>query len=83
VIGHVTPEAYVGGTIALVQDGDKITIDAKARTMTLDVSEEELEARRKQWVKPKPNYTRGILAKFAATAQSASRGAVTDYELDL
>ncbi|MFD2097151.1 dihydroxy-acid dehydratase [Corallincola platygyrae] len=78
VVGHVTPEAAEGGPIALVEDGDGITIDAIANTITVDLSEEELAQRRAKWQKPAPRYTRGILAKFAHTVTSASLGALTD-----
>ncbi|MAE22958.1 MAG: hypothetical protein CMK92_11155 [Pseudomonas sp.] len=78
VVGHITPEAVDGGPLALVEDGDRITIDAEARQMTLAVSDEQLDERRKAWQKPAPRYTRGVLAKFARLASSASEGAVTD-----
>jgi dihydroxy-acid dehydratase len=77
VVGHVTPEAFEGGTIALVQEGDMVTIDAHQQLLQLEVSEAELEARRKSWKQPAPRYTRGVLAKFAQLAKSASEGAVT------
>jgi len=83
VVGHVTPEAYVGGPIALVQNGDTITIDAEKRELTLVVTAKELAARRKAWKKPAPRYTRGVLAKYAAHVTSASFGAVTDENLAL
>jgi dihydroxy-acid dehydratase len=78
VVGHVAPEAYEGGTIALVQEGDSITIDAHRQLIELNVAEEEIARRRSVWKRPEPRYTRGVLAKFAALASSASRGAVTD-----
>jgi dihydroxy-acid dehydratase len=81
VVGHITPEAYVGGLLALVKNGDPITIDAEKREMTLEVSAKEIAARRKAWKKPAPRYTRGVLAKYAAHVTSASEGAVTDAEL--
>ena len=81
VVGHVAPEAFVGGTIALVQEGDSITIDADARLLQLNVSDEELAQRRKQWQQPAPRYTRGILAKYSKLVSSSSLGAVTDREL--
>ncbi|HZT22524.1 MAG TPA: dihydroxy-acid dehydratase [Verrucomicrobiae bacterium] len=81
VVGHVTPEACVGGPIALVKNGDTITIDALKRQMNLEISAAELRARRKAWKKPAPRYTRGVLAKFAAHVTSASEGAVTDKDL--
>ena len=81
VIGHVTPEAYVGGPIGLVKNGDKISIDAEKREITLHVTKKEMTERRKQWKQPKPNYTRGVLAKYAKLVNSASEGAVTDGNL--
>ena len=78
VVGHVAPEAYAGGNIALVQEGDTITIDAHQLLLELRVSEEELTRRRAAWVQPAPRYTRGVLAKFARNASSASTGAVLD-----
>ncbi|WP_395344670.1 dihydroxy-acid dehydratase [Ningiella sp. W23] len=78
VVGHVTPEAYEGGPIALVKNGDAITINAETREMTLDISDEEMRARKQSWQKPAPRYTRGLLAKYAKTVSSASTGAVTD-----
>jgi dihydroxy-acid dehydratase len=83
VVGHITPEAYVGGTIALVKNGDTITIDAEKRELTLAIPAKELAARRKAWKKPAPRYTRGVLAKYAAHVTSASLGAVTDADLKL
>ncbi|WP_204151746.1 dihydroxy-acid dehydratase [Leptolyngbya sp. CCY15150] len=81
VVGHVAPEAYVGGTIALVQEGDTITIDADARLLQVHVSDEELAQRRAQWQPPAPRYTRGVLAKYAKLVSSSSLGAVTDLNL--
>ncbi len=81
VIGHVTPEAFVGGPLALVEDGDKISIDAEKREMTLHVSDKDLAKRKKAWKQPKPRYTRGVLAKYAKLVNSASEGAVTDENL--
>jgi dihydroxy-acid dehydratase len=78
VVGHVAPEAYVGGTIALVKEGDSITIDAKKRLLQLNVQAKELAARRKKWQPPKPRYTQGLLAKYMKLVSTASRGAVTD-----
>ncbi len=78
VVGHVSPEAFVGGTIGLVQEGDSITIDAHQLLIQLNVSDEEIERRRKAWTPPAPKYTRGVLAKFAKLASTASKGAVTD-----
>jgi dihydroxy-acid dehydratase len=81
VVGHVTPEAHAGGTIALVQEGDSITIDAPTLTLQLNVPDAELARRRAAWRAPAPSYTRGVLAKFAFIASSASSGAVLDrYE---
>ncbi|WP_197338317.1 dihydroxy-acid dehydratase [Ralstonia solanacearum] len=77
VVGHVAPEAFVGGTIALVQEGDSITIDAHQRVLQLNVPEDELARRRAAWQQPAPRYTRGVLAKFAQLASTASKGAVT------
>jgi dihydroxy-acid dehydratase len=81
VVGHVTPEAAEGGPIAIVQDGDKISIDAEANTVNLELSEAEIEKRLAQWQKPAPRYKRGVLAKYAAHVTSASEGAVTDKGL--
>ena len=78
VVGHVAPEAYAGGNIALVQEGDSITIDARTLTLQLNVSDAVLSERRAVWKAPKPRYTRGVLAKFAFNASSASSGAVLD-----
>jgi dihydroxy-acid dehydratase len=77
VVGHVAPEAYEGGTIALVEEGDSITIDAHKQLIQLNVGEDEIARRRAAWKQPAPRYTRGVLAKFAALASSASKGAVT------
>lgn len=82
VVGHITPEAAVGGPIALVKDGDKITIDAQAKEITVHLDEQELAARREAWQPIKPRYTRGVLAKYASAVSSASEGAVTDKYLD-
>jgi dihydroxy-acid dehydratase len=82
VVGHVAPEAYVGGTIALIQEGDSITIDAHTQLIQLNVSDEEIAKRRAAWKQPKPRYTRGVLAKYARLASSASKGAVTDRNLE-
>lgn len=78
VVGHVAPEAFVGGTIALVKEGDSITIDAHQLKLELNVSDEELAKRRATWQQPAPRYTRGVLAKFSKLASTASKGAVTD-----
>ncbi|MDQ2926954.1 MAG: dihydroxy-acid dehydratase, partial [Pseudomonadota bacterium] len=80
VVGHVAPEAYAGGMIALIEEGDAITIDAHRLLLQLDVAEAELARRRAAWKMPSPRYTRGVLAKFARNASSASRGAVLDAE---
>jgi dihydroxy-acid dehydratase len=78
VVGHVAPEAAVGGTIAYVQEGDTITIDAELRLLQLEVAEAELQRRRAAWKPPAPRYTRGVLAKYARQVASSSLGAVTD-----
>ncbi|MDR9424859.1 MAG: dihydroxy-acid dehydratase [Marinobacter sp.] len=78
VVGHITPEAAVGGPIALVEDGDTVTIDAVNNSIVLDISDQELERRRKAWTPPEPRVTRGVLAKYARTVSSSSTGAVTD-----
>jgi dihydroxy-acid dehydratase len=78
VVGHVAPEAYAGGNIALIQEGDSITIDAHTLTLELKVDAAELTRRRAAWKQPAPRYTRGVLAKFAKNASSASTGAVLD-----
>jgi len=78
VVGHVAPEAYEGGAIALVREGDTITIDAHRLVLQVDINDEELARRRGAWIKPAPRYTRGVLAKFAFNAASASAGAVLD-----
>ena len=78
VVGHVAPEAYEGGTIALVREGDTITIDAHRLVLQLHVDDADLAQRRAAWVQPRPRYTRGVLAKFAFNAASASAGAVLD-----
>jgi len=82
VVGHVAPEAYVGGLLALVQEGDPITIDADRLLLQLDVAEPELARRRAAWSRPAPRYTRGVLAKFARLVSSAAVGAVTDRTYD-
>jgi len=78
VVGHVTPEAYVGGPIALIKEGDSITIDAHKRLIQLNVPAKELAARKKKWVQPKPRYTRGLMGKYARLVSPANFGAVTD-----
>jgi dihydroxy-acid dehydratase len=82
VVGHVAPEAAVGGTIALVKEGDSITIDARQKLLQLNVDETELAQRRSQWQARQPKYTRGVLAKYAKLVSSSSLGAVTDLGLD-
>jgi dihydroxy-acid dehydratase len=83
VVGHIAPEACVGGPIALVKNGDPITIDAEKRQINLELSVRELKQRRRTWKKPELRYTRGVLAKYASTVTSASLGAVTDQNLGL
>ena len=78
VVGHVTPEAAVGGPIAVVETGDPITIDAENRQITLGIPQDELDARLASWTAPPPKETRGTLAKYARLVRSASDGAVTD-----
>jgi dihydroxy-acid dehydratase len=78
VVGHVAPEAFVGGTIALVKEGDSITIDAKKHLVRLNVSAKELAARKKKWKQPKPRYTKGVMAKYLRLVSTASKGAITD-----
>ena len=81
VVGHVTPEAFEGGPIAIIKNGDRISIDAESNTITLELSDEEIRSRLSKWTKPKASYSRGVLAKYAATVASASEGAVTDKHL--
>ena len=78
VVGHITPEAHVGGPIGLLRDGDEITIDAVGNQISVDLSDEELESRRADWLPYEARYTRGVLAKYAHSVTSASTGAVTD-----
>ncbi|MGB4497682.1 MAG: dihydroxy-acid dehydratase [Methylococcaceae bacterium] len=78
VVGHITPEAYVGGALAIVENGDSITIDAETNQLTLHVNEHEIARRLEKWQQPAPRYTRGVLAKYAKLVNSASLGAVTD-----
>ena len=78
VVGHVAPEAAVGGVIALVNEGDSVTIDAEQRLLQLNVDDAELARRRAAWQPPAPRYTRGVLAKYARLVSTASKGAVTD-----
>ena len=78
VVGHVTPEAFDGGPLALLENGDQITIDAEANTLVVALSDAELARRRANWQQPAPRYTRGVLAKYARLVGSASEGALTD-----
>jgi len=78
VVGHITPEAYVGGPLAIVKNNDEIIIDAEKNILKLNIKETEIKKRLKSWKQPKPNYTRGVLSKYAKSVQSASLGAVTD-----
>jgi dihydroxy-acid dehydratase len=80
VVGHVAPEAYVGGTIALVKERDSVTIDAKRHLIQLNVPAKELAARRKKWRQPKPRYAKGLLAKYMRLVSTASKGAITDTD---
>jgi dihydroxy-acid dehydratase len=81
VVGHITPEAFEGGPIALVENGDRIIIDAETRQITVDVTDAVLAERKSRWVRPESKYKRGVLAKYAKTVSSASEGAVTDKYL--
>jgi dihydroxy-acid dehydratase len=83
VVGHITPEAYLGGPLALVKDGDKIVIDAEKRELMLGITLKEMTARKKAWKPLPPRYTRGVLAKYASHVTTASLGAVTDADLKL
>jgi dihydroxy-acid dehydratase len=78
VVGHIAPEAAVGGPIALVREGDRITIDAVARSLTLHLTDAEIGARKQEWAPPAPRYQRGVLAKYTRTVSSSSTGAITD-----
>ena len=78
MIGHVAPEAALGGPIALVEEGDTVTIDVDRRALDLEVDEATLEARRSRWTAPAPRYTSGVMAKYAALVSSASEGATTN-----
>jgi dihydroxy-acid dehydratase len=80
-VGHVAPEAAVGGAIALVHEGDSITIDARQKLLQLNVDDVELEQRRRQWQPPQPKYPRGVLGKYAKLVSSSSLGALTDLDL--
>ena len=81
VVGHVTPEAAVGGPLAIVEDGDQITIDSETKTIDVQLSDEEMDLRLRKWQPPAPKATRGLLAKYARLVSSASEGAVTDMDL--
>jgi dihydroxy-acid dehydratase len=81
VAGHITPEAFVGGPLAIVRDGDSITIDAVKRQISLDLPAKAIQRRLRQWKAPRPRYTRGVLAKYAKAVNSAHLGAVTDAGL--
>jgi len=81
VVGHITPEAFEGGPLAVVRNGDPITIEAKTRQLTLGITKKEIQARLAKWKKPKPRYHRGVLAKYASHVSTASEGAVTDKGL--
>jgi dihydroxy-acid dehydratase len=78
IIGHIAPEAQDGGPVALVRDGDRITIDANACSITMDVDDAELAARRKAWKQPAPKATSGVLGKYVRLVKSASEGCITD-----
>ncbi len=78
VVGHITPEAFVGGPLAIIENGDKITIDAESKNLTLHLDDSQIAARLAKWQQPAPKYTRGVLAKYAKLVNSASEGAVTD-----
>ena len=78
IVGHITPEAYVGGPVAIVRDDDMITIDAENNVLSMDVSDEEIARRLKEWKRPKDAVTRGVLAKYRALVGDASHGAMTD-----
>ena len=77
-VGHIAPEAYVGGMIAYVRDGDVITIDVDKRELRLEISESELTERKKSWRAPEPRYKKGVMAKYARSVSSASEGAITN-----
>ena len=80
VVGHITPEAFDGGALAIVQDGDRIEIDAQKQAVNVLITDEEIQARLSKWQQPKPVYTRGVLAKYAKQVSNASKGAVTDLD---
>jgi dihydroxy-acid dehydratase len=77
VVGHVAPEAWVGGPLALLKEGDRVTIDAEAKQVSVELPEAELARRRQAWMRPEPREKRGVLAKYARVVRSASEGAVT------
>jgi dihydroxy-acid dehydratase len=77
VVGHITPEAYDGGPLAIVEDGDEITIDADSNQVNLNISDQEIASRSKKWVRPKNTIEKGVLAKYRTLVSSASKGAVT------
>ena len=81
VVGHIAPEAAVGGNIALIKEGDQITVDALNQIIEVSLSNDELEKRRKNWVKPMPKYKKGVLAKYSRIVSTSSLGAVTDQEI--
>ena len=78
VVGHITPEAFVGGALAIIEDGDSITIDAEGKVVSLNISEAQIESRFEAWQAPEIKEKRGVLAKYAKLVSSASEGAVTD-----
>ena len=78
VVGHVTPEAFVGGPLAIVEDGDQITIDSQTKRVDVQLSDDEMDRRLRNWQRPEPRATRGLLAKYARLVSSASVGAITD-----
>ncbi len=80
VVGHIAPEAAVGGNIALIEEGDLITVDALNQVIEVSLSDSELERRKRKWEKPKPKYKKGVLAKYARIVSTSSLGAVTDLE---
>jgi dihydroxy-acid dehydratase len=81
VVGHITPEAFLGGTIGILKDGDEITIDAVSNRIDVNLTDAEIAGRMAKWVQPAPRYTRGVLAKYAKLVSTASEGAVTDKYL--
>ncbi len=81
VVGHITPEAFVGGPIGLLEDGDEITIDAVNQQINVALDDREMARRKAAWKQPEPRYPRGVLAKYATHVTSASEGAVTDKDL--